>query len=101
MNSYASNEKRAWLIAGLRDLAEFLDRNPTVPAPYRADMLVFPPVGSDAEMFAEIDAIAVLIGTTASDDDSPSGHYSAYRNFGPVQYRAVAIPRSAKNGKAE
>jgi hypothetical protein len=103
MNYYASNEERARLIAGLRDLAEFLDRNPAVPAPYRADMFVFPPVGSDAEMFAEIDAIAEQIGTTASDADSPSRHYSAYRNFGPVQYRAVAIPRSArdKNGKAE
>jgi hypothetical protein len=103
MNYYASNEERTRLIAGLRDLAEFLDRNPGVPAPRRADLHVFPPDGSDTEMFAEIDAIAKRIGTTASDADSPNGHYSAYKNFGPVQYRAIAIPLSAraKGGKAE
>ncbi len=47
-------------------------------------------------MFAEIDTIAELIGSSASDADSPRGHYSAVRNFGPVQYRAVAIPHSAR-----
>ena len=48
-------------------------------------------------MFAEIDVIAEQIGTTASDADSPAGHYSASRDFGPVQYRAVAIPHSARH----
>jgi len=54
-------------------------------------------------MFAEIDVIAAQIGATASDADSPAGHYSAYRDFGPVQYRAVAIPHSGRpdeSGKA-
>ena len=97
MNYYADDEQRVRLIAGLRDLAVFLDQNPDVPAPSRADLLTFPPEASDAEMFAEIDTIAVLIGSTASDADSPRGHYSAVRDFGPVQYRAVAIPRSARN----
>ena len=104
MNYYANNEERVRLIAGLRDLAEFLDQNPDVPLPRRTDLLVFPPVGSDAEMFTEIDAIAWHIGATASDADSPAGHYSAYRDFGPVQYRAVAIPYSARDdesGEAE
>lgn len=104
MSHYANSEERTELIAGLRDLAEFLDRNPQAPAPRRTDVLVFPPEASDAEMFAEIDAIAALIGTTASDADSPAGHYSASRSFGPVQYRAVAIPHAARgdeNRKAE
>ena len=104
MSYYANSEERPRLISGLRDLAEFLDKNPGVPAPPRTDVLVFPPVGSDAEMFAEIDVIAAQIGATASDAGSPAGHYSAYRDFGPVQYRAVAIPHSArpdKSGKAE
>jgi hypothetical protein len=94
MSYYANSEERAELIAGLRDLADFLDRNPRVPAPRFTDLFVFPPPGSDAEMFAEIDAIAALIGTTSSDADSLAGHYSAVRGFGPVQYRAVAIPNS-------
>ena len=104
MSYYANSEERAGLIAGLRQLAEYLDRHPDVPAPRWTDLLVFPPAGSDAEMFAEIDAIAGRIGTTASDAGSPAGHYSAFRDFGPVQYRAVAIPHAARtteNRKAE
>jgi hypothetical protein len=88
----ANSEERERLIAGLRELANFLDQNPDVPAPRYADVLVFPSHGSNAEMFAEIDAIAQQIGATARDDNSPDGHYSATRGFGPVAYRAVAIP---------
>jgi hypothetical protein len=101
MNYYANSEERSGLIAGLRELADFLDRNQQVPAPRRTDMLVFPPAGSDAEMFTEIDAIASRIGATASDADSPAGHYSASRDFGPVQYRAVAIPHAARHHQDE
>ena len=97
MSYYANSEERTRLIAGLRELAEYLDRNSDVPAPRWTDVLVFPPVGTDAEMFAEIDVIAARIGTTASDAESPAGHYSAVRDFGPVQYRAVAIPHSARH----
>ena len=99
MNYYPDDEERVRLIAGLRDLADYLERNPRVPAPPRADVLVFPAEASDAEMFAEVDAIAEMIGSTASDADSPRGHYSAVRNFGPVQYRAVAIPHSARKSE--
>src|ERR1700722_15129370 len=104
MNYYGNDKERARLVAGLRDLADFLDRNPEVPVPRGTDLLVFPPPGSDAEVFAEIDAIAEQIGVTASDADSPAGHYSAVRAFGPVQYRAVAIPHTARgdqSGEAE
>ena len=101
MSHYANSEQRAALIAGLRDLADFLDQNQQTPAPCRTDLLVFPPEGSDAEMFAEIDVIAERIRTTASNVGSPAGHYSAVRDFGPVQYRAVAIPNSARRGDSE
>jgi hypothetical protein len=83
MNYYGNDEERVRLIAGLRHLANFLDQNPDVPVPWRADVLVFPTEAGDAEMFAEIDTIAELIGSDASDADSPRGHYSAVRNFGP------------------
>ena len=99
MNYSSNDEKRVRLIAGLRDLADFLDQNPGVPAPWGTDVLVFPAKASDAEMFAEIDTIAEMIGSTASDADSPRGHYSAVRNFGPVQYRAGAIPYSARDNE--
>ena len=99
MNYYGNDEERVRLIAGLRDLANFLDQNPEVPVPWRADVLVFPTDASDAEMFAEIDTIAELIGSAASDADIPRGHYSAVRNFGPMHYRAVAIPHSARDNE--
>jgi hypothetical protein len=58
---------------------------------------VFPVDGSDADMFAEIDVIAGRIGVTVTDASIPRGHYVAVRDFGPVQYRAVAIPHSARH----
>ncbi len=99
MNYYADDKQRARLIAGLRDLANFLNQNPGVPVPRWVDVLVFPAEANDAEMFAEIDTIAEMIGSTASDADSPHGHYSAVRSFGPVQYRAVAILHSARKSE--
>ena len=91
--SYCANpDERARLINGLHDIADFLDQNPDVPAPRYAEVIVLPARASNAEMFAEIDVIARQIGATASDVDSPAGHYSAARDFGPVRYRAVAIP---------
>jgi hypothetical protein len=93
----ADSAERDRLIAGLRELADFLDQDPHVPAPGRADVFVFPASASDAEMFAEVDVIARLIGTTASSDGSPGGHYRAVRDFGLVQYTAVAIPRDDRN----
>jgi hypothetical protein len=88
----ANSEERERLIAGLRELADFLAQNPDVPVPRHTDVLVFPDRGSNEEMFAEIDVIAQQISAAASDADSPAGHYSAGRDFGPVHYRAVAIP---------
>jgi hypothetical protein len=89
---HANSAERGRLIAGLRQLADFLGRNPDVPAPRYAEVIVLPARGSTAEMFAEIDVIARQIGATASSAGSPAGHYSAALDFGPVRYRAVAIP---------
>lgn len=101
MTYYANDQERVRLIAGLRDLAEFLAQNPQVPAPRYADLHVFPSRGTDAEMFAEVDVIAEQIGVTATQNDTPDGHYIASRYFGPVQYRAVAIPQAARNDRNE
>ena len=46
MSYYANSEERAELIAGLRELADFLDQDPQVPAPRFTDLLVFPPPGA-------------------------------------------------------
>jgi hypothetical protein len=89
---HANSTERERLIAGLRQLADFFDQNPDVPAPRNAEVIVLPARRSNTEMFAEIDMIARQIGATASSAGSPAGHYSAARDFGPVRYRAVAIP---------
>jgi len=41
-------------------------------------------------MRADIDAVAARLGVTARL--ASGGHYVAVRCFGPVEYRAVAIP---------
>lgn len=88
--TYANPAERTALISGLRGLADYLESNPEVPAPIHSDMLTFPPKGEWTEMRAEIDVIAALLGVTAGE---PYGeHYVASRYFGPVEYRAVAIP---------
>jgi hypothetical protein len=91
MAYYPSPEQRAGLVAGLRALAEFIESRPDVPAPWSTDVIVVPSNGSDAERRAEIDAIASRIG--AEGHYTHGGHYSASRRFGPVEYRAVAVPR--------
>jgi hypothetical protein len=89
--TYANPIQRQELITGLRAVADFLESNPEVPAPSFTDVLVFPPFSSDAENRQEIDAIASLIGS-GTEMSSARHHYTASRRFGPVEYRAVAIP---------
>ena len=88
---HANAEERSRLIAGLRDLADFLQARPEVPAPQRAEVFIFPSTTTDDEMKREIDAVATLIGSTVDDGTAEHLNYVTTRNFGPVQYRAVAI----------
>jgi hypothetical protein len=85
-----SNEHTAF-ISGLRDLADYLESDPEVPAPGYSTVYTFPTDSGWAEMCAEIDAIAGRIDVIAHL--TAGGHYVATRSFGPVEYRAVAIPR--------
>jgi hypothetical protein len=87
----ASPSQRQALISGLRALADFLENNPDIPAPEYTDVLVFPPPAPDAEKRRQIDVIASRIGSVA-ETFSAYRHYQTSRRFGPVEYRAVAIP---------
>jgi hypothetical protein len=89
--TYANATERLALISGLRELADFLEGNPDVPAPAYIDLLVFPPGVSDDEKRRETDVIASLIGSGTATFSSYR-HYQTSRRFGPVEYRAVAIP---------
>ena len=89
--TYADSTDRAALIGGLRAVADYLESNPAVPIPIYSPVHAFPPAGDWAAMRAEIDAIAARLGVIAHL--TGGGHYVATRSFGPVEYRAVAIPR--------
>lgn len=89
--NYANAIERQAVISGLRELADFLETNPEVPAPTFTGVLVFPPYVSDAENRREIDLIASRMGS-GTETSSTRRHYVTSRNFGPVEYRAVAIP---------
>jgi hypothetical protein len=89
--TYADPTERQALISGLRALADFLESNPDVPAPAYTDVLVFPPSAPDGENRREVNVIASLIGSETRTYSSHR-HYATSRQFGPVEYRAVAIP---------
>jgi hypothetical protein len=96
---YASDDERSRLIDGLHAVAQFLHDHPDIPAPRWADVLVFPPDSStDEEKRAEVDVIASRIGAETSE--STGGHYFCSVSFGPVEYRAVAIPGNPESRKA-
>jgi len=94
--TYANEQERSDLIAGLRDLADFLEGRPQVPAPRWAGLMVFPSAAAESEMRLEVDGIAVLIGSGIDDQIPGFDHYATSRSFGPVQYRAVAIPPQSR-----
>ena|SRR6266516_6933567 len=94
--SYVAPAKRPLLIAGLRDIAAFLAANTDVPAPYGAELMVFPPRDTDAAMCVEIDRIAALIGSPVVDERAEYEHYRTALSFGPVTYAAVAILADAR-----
>ena len=90
--TYANPAERRDLISGLRALADFLEDNPEIPAPFCSEVLVFPPRVSDEDGRAEIDRIAAIIGAPVVDGTARNEHYVTSRGFGAVEYRAVFIP---------
>ena len=86
----ADSTARAAIISGFRALADYLESNPEVPVPTYPVIHTFPAAGDWLQMCAEIDATAARLGVNAHF--SGGGHYVATRLFGPVEYRAVAIP---------
>ena len=43
----------------------------------------------------QIDSLAAEYGQPVQDDTDECGHYTTEKSFGPVAYRAVAIPDAA------
>lgn len=84
---------REGFITGLRQLADFLTVNPDVPTPrFPSPISVHFNQGNDRENFAAVDRAALAMGVEPGREDG-STHYEVELHFGPVTYRAVAIPR--------
>jgi hypothetical protein len=88
----AAANRAAW-VAGLRDLADFLEGHPDVPVPpaYHSQVIdEFPDGDTDDERRAGVDRAAEAMGVPAAE--TRGGHYKASVRFGPVGYEVVAIP---------
>ncbi|WP_433465927.1 hypothetical protein [Spirillospora sp. CA-128828] len=84
-------------IEGLRDLAAFLEANPTVPVPQFSWRLSVPSgvsadQATDLHQRAEVDRIADALGVPVCDQTPEGGHYIARKHFGPVTYEVVHVP---------
>ena len=97
--TYANSAERAAFLAGLRNLIDYLESNPDVPVTGYATVYAFPADDEWDGKRAEVARIAALIGAPAVD--TTGGHYVALRTFGPVEYRAVAIPPAADSSDTE
>ncbi|MBN6056409.1 hypothetical protein JYK22_31060, partial [Nonomuraea sp. RK-328] len=86
---------RTAIVTGLRRLADFLDAHPDIPVSATAPLYHFTRGGSDADQRAEIDQIAVRLGSPV-EDETEYGHYTTAISFGPIEYRAIAITAEAR-----
>lgn len=87
---------RAQTIAGLRQLADYLEDHPDLPVTeYGFDLTVYPQADNEAAGRAEVDRIANILGVTPIDNTPNNGHYIASKTFGRIAYRAVHIPSRA------
>jgi hypothetical protein len=86
-------------IAGLRELADFLEAHPALPVeryPTPRRVHTGPDTGTtgDGVGRAIVDDAAAILGVTARA--TPGGHYEAARTFsGGISYGVVCIPAAA------
>jgi hypothetical protein len=83
-------DRRAAVIQGLIDLANFLETHPDLPI---TSVDARPYIhGTDDEERAEVDRIAAILGQPAGYTSGARTHYEVERDFGGrVHYRATAI----------
>lgn len=94
---------REAVIAGLRDLADFLAAHPAVAVPEQTPVsITTSPYGTDEECEREIDEFAAAAGVTVTDNRAGggwhSGRYAAALAFGPVAYMAFTYTAAALAG---
>lgn len=80
---------RAAYVAGLRELADYLEATPDLPVPSSTGASVHPD-GGDVQARAEVDRVAAILGAVP-ETRANGDHYTVTRRFGPVTYQAIAI----------
>ncbi len=66
-------------IAGLRQLADFLESNPTAPMPYISDFSVY--------LYEKADLIGLTKGLGKFDKKYSEWYLSLVKEFGPIKYQ--------------
>jgi hypothetical protein len=82
-------QARARCVAGLRELAGFLEGRAEIPVPTDKCISIFVD-GTPAEKRAQVDYAGRLLGEPVRDDTADGGHYSVSRSFGPFEYEVIA-----------
>jgi len=82
---------KARFTRALRDLADYLDRNPAIPVPKTGETITVHASPADHGGRAQVDHIAALLGAGIRDETAHGGHYWAVRQFGPIGYEIAAI----------
>lgn len=101
MSILTKADQRAACIAGLRELADFLENNPDVPVGGTFSFQYSASVKrTHAEAVAEVDRVAALLGVGAGHPCG-STYYQANKHFGPVTYHVVAMDAEWHQQKAE
>ena len=79
-------------IRALRELADYLDRNPAIPVPKTGATINLYASPTDEGGRAQVNHIAKLLDAGIRDETTHGGHYWATRQFGPIGYEIVAFP---------
>lgn len=83
---------RADVIAGLRELAEFLETHPWVPVNPSPIVAYSASTGrSTRDAVAEVDRVAEILEVVPGPQFDGGPHHVAVRDFGAVRYEAAAI----------
>jgi hypothetical protein len=82
---------RQVFIIGLRNLADYLASNPSVPVPRYGTEIHLHASSTDDGGCAQVDHFARHTGAAIENRLAQSGHYEAVLLFGPVGYRIIAI----------
>lgn len=82
------------LVAGLRALADQLERGDLPVSPYSRNGVFYHVPGTDEEQAAEVARVARLLGVPVQDSND---HLTVQMNFGPfVRYEACAVQAAAR-----